>query len=118
MKPRKNKKPKEVKFETKNNTFINPTESSSDNPLQNVLIQVESDLKSVEALEIQDIDVDDDCLLNGFMDGFEEDADDKDYISSKHENIFSQVDAGTMIKIGAVCMVALSAAVLIQKIRP
>ena len=115
MKKRKNKKQKEVTFEPKN-TFINASESASENPVHNVLIQVESDLKNIEAQEIQDIDVDDDCLLNGFMDGFEEDTDDKDYLSSKHQNIFSQVDAGTMFKIGAVCIVALSAAVFIRKL--
>ena len=113
MKKRKNKKQKEVTFEPKN-TFINASES--ENPVHNVLIKVESDLKNIEAQEIQDIDVDDDCLLNGFMDGFEEDTDDKDYLSSKHQNIFSQVDAGTMFKIGAVCIVALSAAVFIRKL--
>ena len=80
--------------------------------IKDVLMKVENDM--IEETEQENVDIDEDTLLNGFMDGFEEEEK-EDIMKSRLENF--TVERGFVFKAGVTCLVALGAAVLLHKIR-
>ena len=115
-KPKKNKKRiKEVTFKDSKRSFDPVSvDSSSPNIIKDVLMKVENGLNEEKEHENEDVDIDDDILLNGFMDGFEEEEE-EEIIQSKFNNL--TVERGFVFKAGVTCLVALGAAVLLHKIR-
>ena len=104
---------KEVTFKESKRSFDPVSaDSSSPNLIKDVLMKVENDM--VEETEQENVDIDEDTLLNGFMDGFEEEEK-EDIMKSRLENF--TVERGFVFKAGVTCLVALGAAVLLHKIR-
>ena len=110
---KKNKKRiKEVTFKESKRSFDPVSvDSSSPNILKDVLMKVENGLNEEKEHESEDID--DDTLLNGFMDGLEEEE--EEIIKSKFKNLTAE--RGFVFKAGVTCLVALGAAILLNKIR-
>ena len=103
---------KEVTFQESKRSFDSVSVDSSSPNLKDVLMKVEKNM--VEEKEHDGEDIKEDNLLNGFMDGFEEDEKEKSR-KSQLENF--SVERGFVFKAGVTCLVALGAAVLLNKIR-
>ena len=115
IKPKKKnrKHGKEVTFkESKRSYDPVSVDSSSPNILKDVLMKVENNMNDEKEHECGDID--EDTLLNGFMDGFEEEEE-EEIVKSKLESL--PIERGFVLKAGVTCLVALGAAVLLHKIR-
>ena len=98
---------KEVTFDTSSNTSYDPVS------VKEVLRKVESEIQDDIHPE-DDVEYDDSCLLNGFMDGFEEEQE-----CDQPERVMTQLGANQSIlmKAGVACLVALGAAMFIKKIQ-
>ena len=110
-KPKKKRKQiKEVTFQESKQSFDPVSDDSSSN-LKDILMKVEMDM--MEEVGNSDEDIEEDTLLNGFMEGFEEEEE-VDVTSP-----FGQlnVERGIVFKAGVACLVAFGAAVLLHKIR-
>ena len=113
-KKKKNRKHlKEVTFQESKRSFDPVSVDSSSPNLKDVLMKVENNM--VEDRENDGEDIDENNLLNGFMDGFEEEEEKEESIKTKLENF--PVERGFVFKAGVTCLVALGAAVLLHKIR-
>ena len=104
-KKKKKNQQKEVTFDTLANTTYDPVS------VQDVLRQVESEMKD-DGGQDNDVEFDDQCLLNGFMDGFEDES------NEDAGNILSQLSTnrGMILKTSVACMVVMGAAILIKKL--
>ena len=119
-KPKKKKKqPKEVTFdESKSSQHIVP-ESTSTN-VQDVLMKVEMEM--VDDLGAEDAEVSDADLLNGFMDGFDDEDEDGSGDQEQGASVTDQgwrqlnVDRRVVITTGVVCLVAFGAAMFLHKL--
>ena len=112
-KKERKKRPK-VKFENKKPSIINPNpeEAAQMSQVQDMITKVETKLSSdhVNNIEVMDDDIDDEGLLNGFMDGYEAEEEDLGVGTIG-------VDKSVVIKVGVACLVAFGAAILINRIR-